>query len=213
MKIKNILILSLVIVLNACCGFLGYFIGNANKHIIVDFQSFPQEISSEANYRYKSVNMDYNLSNYVEYLCQHVFDVDSDLVVSLGLTENPKFDPYAINRNTNGSIDGGLFQLNSKYVYTDFLPRYGKDEFKNVEFDIFDWRHNTYIAIAHISWLKKHLKSDEKVIMAYNCGYEAVKRNKIPKITRNEYYPRVKKYLDNFKANNKINNNEVNNNE
>ena len=43
--------------------------------------------------------------------------------------ENPDQDPYATHNNANGTIDVGLFQLNDRYLYTDFVPNYwDKDE-------------------------------------------------------------------------------------
>jgi len=41
--------------------------------------------------------------------------VDPDLVVRVAKCENSKLDPKAVNTNTNGSRDRGLFQINEKW--------------------------------------------------------------------------------------------------
>jgi len=41
--------------------------------------------------------------------------VDPDLALRVAKCENPKLDPKAVNINTDGSRDRGLFQINDKY--------------------------------------------------------------------------------------------------
>lgn len=126
---------------------------------------------------------------YIESLCKEV-GVDSDLVFGHLMRENPTYDEFAINRdNVNGSVDLGLFQLNDYYIWTDFVPRYW---IKDVDFDPFNWKHNAYIAIHHIAWLQKNLKIEDDVIMAYNCGLNAVANDKIPTSTKEVYLVEVK---------------------
>ena len=56
------------------------------------------------------------LSDYICELCEEM-NVDSDLVVAHLMEENPEYNPVAIHRNENGTVDCGLFQLNDKYVW------------------------------------------------------------------------------------------------
>lgn len=132
-------------------------------------------------------------------------DVKPDLSFSFLMKENGKFDEYAVNQdNLNGTVDVGLFQLNDYYAWTDFVPRYWKFD---VPFNPFNWKHNTYIAIHHIAWLQKNLKVEDDVIMAYNCGLNAVINDKIPTSTREDYLVDVKKNMEFLKNyNNKMEN-------
>lgn len=137
--------------------------------------------------------MDKRKAVYIEQLCKEV-DVDADLVFGHLMKENPTFDEFAINRdNVNGSVDIGLFQLNDYYLWTDFVPRYW---IKGVDFDPFNWKHNAYIAVHHIAWLQKNLKVEDDVIMAYNCGLNAVANDRIPTSTRDTYLVEVRNNIN-----------------
>ena len=107
--------------------------------------------------------------------------------------ENPKFYPNAIHVNDNGTIDIDLWQQNDRYLWTTFVQRYWK--FENVEFNPINWKHSTYIAVHHIHYLKQKLKAEDDVIMAYNCGENAVMSGNIPLSTLNNYLPEVKNNL------------------
>ncbi len=142
---------------------------------------------------------------YIESLCKEC-NVDADRAFAHLMQENPTFDEFAMNRdNANGSVDLGLFMLNDKYLWTDFIPRYW---IEGVEFDPFNWKHNAYIAIHHMSWLQEKLKVEDDVIMAYNCGISAVMNEDIPPATK-VYLAKVKnnlfllKNIENGKAENK----------
>ena len=137
--------------------------------------------------------MDKRKAVYIEALCKQC-NVDADRAFAHLMQENPTFDEFAINRdNTNGTVDVGLFQLNDKYLWTDFVPRYWVE---GVEFDPFNWKHNAYIAIHHMAWLQEKLKVEDDIIMAYNCGKTAVLNDKIPTSTREDYLIKVKNNLN-----------------
>lgn len=106
------------------------------------------------------------ISDYICALCDGL-KLDSDLVVAHLLVENPEFNPDAIHKNDNGTVDLGLFQLNDKYLWTTFKDDYW---FDNVELDPFNWKHNTYIALHLMADLHKEFKVQEDAIMAYNGG-------------------------------------------
>ena len=133
--------------------------------------------------------MDKRKAVYIEELCKSE-GVDCNLVFAHLMKENPTFDEFAINRdNINGSVDIGLFQLNDYYLWTDFVPRYW---IKGVDFDPFNWKHNAYIAVHHIAWLQKNLKVEDDVIMAYNCGLNAVINDRVPTSTKEVYLVEVR---------------------
>ena len=142
----------------------------------------------EADVRYKFLEP--KVSHYIEALCQEL-NFDSDLAVAVLMVENPKFDPNAINRNLNGSVDCGLFQLNDRYVWTVFKDSYWIEE---VELDPFNWKHNCFIAIHHLAALQKKLKVTDDAIMAYNCGAGAVMAGRVPYSTT-IYLAKVKNNL------------------
>lgn len=83
--------------------------------------------------------------------------------------------------------------MNDRYLWTTFKDRYWK--FENVEFNPANWKHSTYIAVHHIHYLKQKLKAEDDVIMAYNCGENAVMSGNIPLSTLNNYLPEVKNNL------------------
>lgn len=136
--------------------------------------------------------IDSKIAVYIELLCEEL-EVDDVPVFAILMKENPEFDINAINRNVNGTIDCGLFQLNDYYIWRDFEYRYWID---GVELDPFNWKHNCYLAIHHIQYLQKNLKVQDDVIMAYNCGINAVLNDNIPSS--------AKTYLANVKTNMKL---------
>jgi len=100
--------------------------------------------------------------------------------------ENQSLNPEACPFNKNGSQDLGLFQMNSHYLWKDFIPKYWDRE------EDFQWDnpfHNTYLAVRHIKWLYDifddlsipTLQSKTFfVAIAYNCGVGAYFRGAIP---------------------------------
>ena len=130
------------------------------------------------------------LSNYICDLCDGL-NIDSDLAVSHLLVENPNFNPDAIHKNENGTIDVGMFQLNDRYLWTTFKKDYW---FDNVELDPFNWKHNTYIALHLMADLQKEFKVQDDAIMAYNGGRGAVMNGTVKPGTY-EYLSKVKNNL------------------
>ena len=153
------------------------------KSIAVDFTVTEDVI--EYNHKYQILSA--QLSNYICDLSEEL-EIDPNLVVSILMVENPEFNPEAIHRNENGTIDCGLFQLNDRYTWTTFKTNYW---FDNIELDPFNWKHNCYLAMHHIEYLQKQLKLTDEVIMAYNCGIGAVMNETVPASTR-VYLAKVK---------------------
>ncbi len=167
---------------------LAYKKGMEHKTIIVhaDFNDIYEESENEESWRYTFLEKD--KSNYIERLSKEL-KIDSDLAVAILIQENPEFNPSATHINANGTIDCGFFQLNDRYVYSAFVKSYW--DFSDVEFNVFNWKHNTFIALHHIQYLCESLKILDEVIMAYNCGAGAVMNQKIPDSTK-VYFSRVK---------------------
>lgn len=148
------------------------------KRIAVNFDITENTEVQETIHKYQFLSKD--LSDYICSLSDEL-DIDSDLIVAVLMVENPEFNPDAIHKNLNGTIDCGLFQLNDRYIWTSFKDAYW---FDNLELNPFNWKHNTYLAIHHIAYLQKKLKVTDEVICAYNCGISAVMSNTIPDSTR-----------------------------
>lgn len=144
----------------------------------VDFENTEiQEEIIEPKYNF----MPAEISNYICVLCDEL-ELDSDLVVAILMQENPTFNINATNKNQNGTMGCGLFQLNDRYIWTVFVPDYWVNI--DIEFNPFNWKHNTFLALHHIKYLLDKIKIIEDSIMAYNCGIGAVMNDNIPESTR-----------------------------
>lgn len=154
------------------------------QKVAVDFSINTIEVV-EREPKYKFLPAE--ISNYICDLCEGL-KLDSDRAVGHLMVENPSFDPNAIHINSNGTIDQGEFQLNDRSTWTSFIPRYW---FPNIEFDPFNWKHNTYVALHHMKYLDDKFKLEDDAIMAYNCGEGAVMNGTIPESTK-VYLAKVK---------------------
>jgi hypothetical protein len=67
----------------------------------------------------------------LNYIVEVFGDDAADAIVVIRKCENSSFNPRAINQNRNGSVDRGIFQLNSAY--------WGGEE-------LFDWKTNVDVA-------------------------------------------------------------------
>lgn len=126
-------------------------------------------------------------------------NVNPLVFLALLKNENLTLNCFAINKNKNDSSDLGLCQLNSNFL-EDFIFKYW-DENVYGEFNVFNWQHNSIIAIKHFKTLLKNTDTVEKAVMAYNCGLGNVERNSIPKSTLhylekwNENYIKMKESI------------------
>lgn len=177
---KVIIALCLFIIFYLAVFMLGMnFQKNKSKLIVhVDIENTEiQEEIIEPKYNF----MPAEISNYICVLCDEL-ELDSDLVVAILMQENPTFNINATNKNQNGTMDCGLFQLNDRYIWTVFVPDYWVNV--DIEFNPFNWKHNTFLALHHIKYLLDKIKIIEDSIMAYNCGIGAVMNDNIPESTR-----------------------------
>lgn len=186
----TVVLIVLLIIIGILSGTVAYFASKykevSEKPVIVNLSQGSETVNRVEPPKYPFINEAY--SDYICDLCAQM-DLDSDLVVAILEKENPEFDEKAMNANSNGTIDCGLFQLNDKYIWLDFVPNYWN--INEVEFNPFLWKHNALLAISHIKYLSDKLKITDEVIMAYNCGLSAVINDEIPRST--------KKYLSDVK--------------
>lgn len=145
------------------------------KYVYVNFEI--KEEKKEYEWKYKMLPPE--MSDYITELCNGI-ELDSDLPVAHLLVENPNLDPLAEHKNPNGTYDQGLFQLNSRSQDTVFINAYWPFD---IEFDPFNWKMNTYIAIMHIKDLNSTFVVQSDAICAYNCGSGRVIKDDIPEMT------------------------------
>ena len=183
--LKIAIILLCILGFDLACFWIGFAIGKFKPHkVSVDFTISEEEMTEEPH-RYQFLSKALS-----DYICDYSSElgIDSNLIVAILMVENPEFNPEAIHKNENGTLDCGLFQLNDRYVWTTFKQAYW---FDNLELDPFNWKHNAFIAMNHIKALQDQLKLLDEVIMAYNCGVGAVMNGNIPPATR-VYLAKVK---------------------
>lgn len=191
---NKILFAVCLFVLLLTVGILTFFLGRfTSKRVAIDFT-----VNSLQTEDQRYLFLDKDLSDYICSLSVEL-ELDSDLIVAILMAENPEFNSDAINKNENGTLDCGLFQLNDRYIWTSFIKDYW---FENLDFDPFNWKHNTFMAINHVKNLQKKLKVQDEIILAYNCGLAAVMKNRIPNKSRN-YLARVKNNITLLKAEHK----------
>jgi hypothetical protein len=131
---------------------------------------------------------------YLERQCTEA-GVPYAMVGAILYQENKDLDPGAVHVNRNGSRDLGLFQLSSRYLQNDFLPRYWHYR------ERFRWDnpyHSAYVAVRLLRRLYDLFPGAEardryyQVALAYNCGPTAVLAGDVP-ISGVEYAVRVVK--------------------
>lgn len=192
MEYKRVKILSITIItvfLFVFVAVFSYSMGyKKTKRIAVDFNTeLFEKLEREPKYKM----MPANLSNYICDMADEL-KLDPDLIVAILMVENPEFNPDAISRpNENGTLDLGMFQLNDRYLWTEFKNDYW---FENIELNPFNWKHNTYIAMHHLKYLQDKFKIQDDVILAYNGGKGAVMNGTIKPSTY-EYLRKVQNNL------------------
>jgi hypothetical protein len=110
-----------------------------------------------------------------------IFNVPPALAFAVSWEES-RLNPNAINRyNRDGSVDRGLFQLNSR-------------SFPHLEAaNFYDIRINAYYGVAHLRYCLDTGKSEVSALAMYNAGTGRVRNTGAPEVTLN-YISRI---LDN----------------
>ncbi|HOJ98032.1 MAG TPA: transglycosylase SLT domain-containing protein [Termitinemataceae bacterium] len=109
------------------------------------------------------------------------FEVPPSLAFALAWEES-RFNPRAVNTN-KGSVDRGLFQLNSKA-----FPNLKEQDFFNPDL-------NARYGIAHLRWCLDLGGSEVAGLAMYNAGTTRVRADNTPKKTL-DYIARVQAFRD-----------------
>ncbi len=107
-------------------------------------------------------------------------DIPISLAFSLAYVES-RFKANAVNKNTNHTIDRGLFQLNSAS-----FP-------KLTEADFFDPKVSAKYGMSHLRYCMDIAGNDITALAMYNAGTSRVKQNKTPQHTLN-YVAKIANY-------------------
>lgn len=139
--------------------------------------------------------------------------VDFLEILPLLMVENTTVNPFAVGINYKKeyskskremiqkvvSKDKGLFQLNSMYE-SYFEEKYWKGYSEKEEFNIFNYIHNSTVAMRLYKDLKSSLENQTfYAVIAYNAGIGSVLNKQVPEKTYKEY---IQNY---YKNKNKIN--------
>lgn len=132
-------------------------------------------------------------------------NIDFLEVLPILMIENTTAYPFAIGKNYRKvfcpeknkiinkvvSKDVGLFQLNSQY-YDLFEKSYWD---KEEVFDVFNYKHNSIVAIRLFKDLKKTFNNQTMyAVLAYNAGAGSVLNKSVPEKTYKEYLSKYYKY-------------------
>jgi len=114
------------------------------------------------------------------------YEIPTDIAYALVAAES-NYELYAVNKNSDNTVDEGLLQLNSSNREF-FTKQFWKETY---EYNPFNPQHATDIGFAYLKDLYNYFKSWEKALAAYNCGSSRVSKNTIPISTKQH----VKKIL------------------
>ncbi len=110
------------------------------------------------------------------------FNLSPSLAFALAYTES-KYAPDATHENVNGSIDRGLFQLNS-YSFP-----------KLTEAEFFDATTSAYYGLSHLNYCLEASSSPIAGLAMYNAGRNKVNGDRTPQSTLN-YISKILEYKD-----------------
>ena len=108
------------------------------------------------------------------------YDIPPSLAFALAHTES-EFKSTAMHKNVNGSIDRGLFQLNSSS-----FP-------KLTESDFYDPRTSAHYGLSHLRFCLNTAGNEIAALAMYNAGTTKVTKNNTPQTTLN-YISRIQNY-------------------
>lgn len=107
-------------------------------------------------------------------------DISPTLAFSLAYVES-NFNANAVNKNTNSTVDRGLFQLNSAT-----FPKLTENEF-------FDPKTSAKYGMGHLRYCMDVAGNEITALAMYNAGTSRVKANKTPQRTLN-YVAKISSY-------------------
>ena len=111
------------------------------------------------------------------------FGVSPALAFALAKEES-RYDVRAVNNN-RGSVDRGLFQLNSK-AFPKVKP-----------VDAWDPKTNARYGLSHLAWFLEKSGNEVAALAMYNAGSNSVDRGATPRKTL-DYISRIQAYRDNI---------------
>lgn len=108
------------------------------------------------------------INDYIEELCKQL-QVPVELAMAILEEENPRRNSRAVNINTNGTVDRGLWQINSSNEHW-FLKMFGLPT--SGRYNPLNDRHSTWWAIHYLHYLRYDyvFTSWWETVIAYNCG-------------------------------------------
>jgi hypothetical protein len=109
-------------------------------------------------------------------------EIPLSLAFSLAYSES-SYNPRAINKNTNASIDRGLFQLNNN-SFPDLI-----------EEEYFDPYISAKYGLAHLRFCLDTAGNEVAALAMYNAGTRRVKNGETPQVTLN-YVSKIMDYKD-----------------
>lgn len=109
-------------------------------------------------------------------------DISPTLAFSLAYVES-RFNANAVNKNTNHTVDRGLFQLNSSS-----FPKLTEAEF-------FDPEVSAKYGMSHLRYCMDVAGNEITALAMYNAGTARVKANKTPQHTLN-YVAKISRYKE-----------------
>ncbi len=109
-------------------------------------------------------------------------DIPLSLAFSLAYTES-RYNIKAVNKNSNESIDRGLFQLNS-----NSFPNLSEDDFFNPSV-------SARYGMSHLRFCLNTAGNQVSALAMYNAGTNKVRSNKTPQSTLN-YVGKIMAYQD-----------------
>ena len=115
------------------------------------------------------------------------YSIPLSLAFARAHTES-KFRINAMHKNTNGSVDRGLFQLNN----TSFP--------KLEESDFYDPKISARYGLAHLRFCLNTAGNDIAALAMYNAGANKVRKNNTPQTTLN-YISQIQNYRSELDAN------------
>lgn len=132
---------------------------------IVELQVFIEE--PDEQYYIEEIGLDKEFQKYLYDMCNE-YDVDYLVALAIMMTENPNFDPTLVYHNKNGSIDVGLFQINS-CNHEWLINKLGISDYK----DPYD---SIYAGVYFISYQMEQGMEGHGLFMAYNMWWETAQR-------------------------------------
>jgi hypothetical protein len=148
-----------------------------NTILAFDIQQEPEPINPDILKVQEITNWDIEIATYfVEEANVRNVDIFQEALPIAHIETGGTYRFNASNTNTNGSTDGGLFQLNS-ITYKEIVKQL---KAQGREFDSWD-RNDPYVNIAGgiywIAYLKdKHNLEDEALFTSYNRGVHGAKQ-------------------------------------